>query len=197
MQDFAGNRTDYSLPYNSSLTYNINYFRSVNLSINSFDITASGSDGVKAFFAVSKGNNHYLMKKTNIFNIVARLDNPCISLKVTNSDVLMSFKNTNSTLEIKRFDGVSIKDMLIGNERNSACVSIEFYKNNYYLGCENGSLLKINGTTFDRIGDIDTFKKPIRLIENTKNNIMNIYLNLGTEIFAWDGSNMVKSKVLI
>ena len=197
VQDFAGNRTDYSLPYNSSLTYNINYFRSVNLSINSFDITASGSDGVKAFFAVSKGNNHYLMKKTNIFNIVAILDRPCISLKVTNSDVLMSFKNTNSTLEIKRFDGVSIHNMLIGNERNSACVSIEFYKNSYYLGCENGSLLKFNGTTFDRIRDIEYFKKPIRLIENTKNNIMNIYLNLGTEIFAWDGSNMVKSKVLI
>ena len=137
------------------------------------------------------------MKKTNIFNIVAILDKPCISLKVTNSDVLMSFKNTNSTLEIKRFDGVSIKDIPIGNERNSACVSIEFYKNSYYLGCENGSLFKFDGTNLTPIRDINTFKKPIRLIENTKNNIMNIYLNLGTEIFAWDGSNMVESKVLI
>ena len=109
----------------------------------------------------------------------------------------MSFKNPNSTLEIKRFDGVSIKDMLIVNERNSACVSIEFYKNSYYLGCENGSLFKFDGTNLTPIRDINTFKKPIRLIENTKNNIMNIYLNLGTEIFAWDGSNMVESKVLI
>ena len=67
----------------------------------------------------------------------------------------------------------------------------------FLLRCENGSLLKFNGTTFDRIRDIEYFKKPIRLIENTKNNIMNIYLNLGTEIFAWDGSNMVESKVLI
>ena len=197
VEDLAGNRTDYSLPYNSSLTYNINYFRSINLSINNFDITASDSDGIKAFFSVSKSGNHYLMKKMNIFNIVTILSAPCIAMKVSNSDVLMSFKNQNSTLEIKRFDGSSVHNVFTGDERNSACVSIELYKNNYYLGCENGSLLKFDGTTIIPVRNIDTFKKPIRLIENTKNNIMNIYLNLGSEIFAWDGQNMIESKILI
>jgi hypothetical protein len=197
VEDVAGNRTDYSLEYNSSLTYNINYFRSSNLNIENFNVTASSSDGVSAYFAVEKNGLYYLYRKTEIFTMVKELPLPCVAIKNSADDVVMSFENNNRSLEIKRFSNNTLFDIFKSSSKNTICNSIEFYKNIYYLGCDDGSLYRLNASSVSIVADISTFKKPIRLIEKTKNNVMNIYVNLGAEIYSFDGQSIVRSDILI
>jgi hypothetical protein len=197
VEDVAGNRTDYSLDYNSSLTYNINYFRSSNLNIENFNVTASSSDGASAYFAVEKNNSYYLYRKTEIFTMVQQLPLPCIAIKNFADDVIMSFENSNRSLEIKRFTNNTLFEIYVSGSKNTMCNSIEFYKNSYYLGCDDGSLYRLHASSVSIVADINTFKKPIRLIEKTKNNVMNIYINLGAEIYSFDGQNIVRSDILI
>jgi len=197
VEDVAGNRTDYSLEYNSSLTYNINYFRSSNLNIENFNVTASSSDGTSAYFAVEKNGLYYLYRKTEIFTMVKELPLPCIAIKNSADDVVMSFENSNRSLEIKRFSNNTLFEIFKSISKNTMCNSIEFYKNSYYLGCDDGSLYRLNASSVSIVADISTFKKPIRLIEKTKNNVMNIYVNLGAEIYSFDGQNIVRSDILI
>lgn len=194
VQDIAGNRTDYSLSYNSSLTFNINYFRLINFSIDNIDITSSDSNNIRAFFAISKNSNHYLIKKENMTTVVATFSKRCISLKVNNNEVLMSLLNDLNSIEIVKFNGTEIVSIYNNGSRNTKCNTIEFYKNNYYLGCENGILYKLEGSTLSQVYD---FKNPIGLIEKTKNNIMNIYLEIGTTVFSYDGQNIVESSIII
>lgn len=197
VQDIAGNRTDYSLNYNSSLTFNINYFRYVNISIEDFDVTASDSTGSVAFFAAKKNGNYYLFKKEKMITLVSLIPKECVSLKIGGSQVLLSVSNAGSSLEIMKYDGTSLSPVVSLTATNTKCSTIEFYKNSFYLGCDHGTLFRLNGSTLVTIGDINKFEKPIKLIEKTKNNILNIYSNIGTKIFSYDGLNIVESVIII